>query len=50
MDRVIDAPDPATIDHVLATPIDWDAVNERLAELRAVGADYLETEIAQVAK
>ena len=44
-DRFIAFDDQDKTEQVLRTPIDWSEVNERLEDMRRIGADFLETNI-----
>lgn len=44
-DRFIAFDDQDKTEQVLRTPIDWSEVNERLEDMRRIGADFLETNV-----
>lgn len=46
-ERLVNASDAATIYHLTKTPIDWAAVNARVAKLRADAGHYLASEISR---
>ena len=47
-DRIVNVPDPKTVLRLIETPVNWEAVNVRLAEIRADAEAYLDAEIATV--
>ncbi len=45
-DRFLEKHDSSKLDSLLLNPINWDEVNARVAELRAVGSNYLSAELS----
>lgn len=46
--RALENADSQKVGKILETPIDWDATNARLSELRATGSGYLEAKLADI--
>lgn len=49
-DRMVKVPDPKTVRQLIESPVNWEAVNVRLAAIRAEAEAYLDAEIAAVSK
>lgn len=48
--RMVDSAESTAVRRVFEKPIDWGPVNARLAEMRTVAEEYLDTQIAAVAE